>query len=87
MSAKEMFEELDYVCTQFVSNKQFEIVYKTKHFISDTTFITFDRQNKTFSKFTNSDSPFESSRVEDITFDEFKAIQKQIEELGWNRYV
>lgn len=82
-TAKYMFEELGYECTQFMSNKKTEIVYETKHFISDKTFITFDRLDKKFSKFTNSDSPFESSRVEDITLAEFKAIQQQIKELGW----
>lgn len=81
--AREMFEELGYECTQFMSNKATEIVYKTKHFISDTTFITIDRLDKKFSKFTNSDSPFESSRVEDITLAELKAIQQQLKELGW----
>ena len=83
MTAIKMFEEIGYKCTQFVSNKQFEIVYETKYYISDTTYITFDRLDKRFSKFTNSDSPFEASMVEDITLDEFKAIQQQLKELGW----
>ena len=81
-SANEMFEEIGYAYDQ--DNWHPEITYKIKHFISDTTFIYFNLQNKEFSKFTNSDSPFEPSKVESITFDEFKAIQKQIEELGWN---
>lgn len=81
MTAKDMFEELGYIHEQ--DNVNPEITYRTKHFISDITIIYFDLQDKTFSKFTSSDSPFESAKVDDITLEEFKAIQKQIEELGW----
>lgn len=79
-SAKEMFEELGYFKHE---NEEAAILYSTKHFISDTTYIEFYKEDKSFSKYTNSDSPFESSKVEYITFEELKAINKQIEELGW----
>lgn len=82
MTAREMFEELGYTFNQDNVNPQ--ITYKIKYFVSDTTYIYFNLQNKEVTKYTDSDSPFEAPKVEEITFNEFKAIQKQIEELGWN---
>jgi hypothetical protein len=82
MSAREMFEELGYECTQFISNKASEIRYEKKDYAEETTFITIDRLDKTFNKFTKLDNPFEPSRVEDVTLGELKAIYQLFKELG-----
>lgn len=81
MSAKEMFEELGYMYNEIPNG----IDYTYKCFISDTTHIRFNLINKSFAKYTSSDSPFTPVVVEHISIEELQAINKQIEELGWNK--
>ena len=70
MTAKEMFEKLGY--EHIISNKfPNEIKYK---YLDD--YITFDFEDKTIWRGEDYDSA-------GITMEELKAINKQIEELGW----
>lgn len=80
MSAKEMFEELGY---EIDEESELEILYKMKWEISSTYWIGFDKTKKTFECFEISDSPFNPSKSFKIGIDELKAINKQVEELGW----
>lgn len=82
MTAKEMFEELGYERNTNIYlrsdylDKKFIDYYKGKIHI---TFSSFSEPNA-FCKFKES---LFSNKTQDITVQEFKAIQKQIEELGW----
>ena len=78
MTARKMFEKLNFVYTE----TQNTIFYKK--IISDeiTILIKFDRDEKIFwseTQFNYSDDV----GIYKISIKEFKAIQKQIEELGW----
>ena len=94
MTAREMFEKLGYEQDKNITSvgyynkgqkekykngKEYYYVYGTdKH-------ITFDLQNKTFIAY----SPVLRNDYEDcsreISIEELQAINKQIEELGWNK--
>lgn len=80
-SAKEMFEELGYKV--FDDNKYHMKGYLKKNFIDETCYIEFDLEDKTVRSFVGSDSPFTPDRDAEIDLKELKAINKQIEELGW----
>lgn len=82
ISAKEMFEDLGY---KLEDNNEFEIRYFNKRFISDTNYILFDKINKVVHNFIVSDSPFTSARDLPLNMNLLKAINKQVEELGWNK--
>ena len=82
MTAKEMFEKLGY---EIDEENDLEILYKMKWEISSTYWVAFDKTKKTFSGFRTSDSPFSPTEAFKITVDELNAINKQIEELGWNK--
>lgn len=73
-SAKELFEELGY---KLIENDKEEIEYK-KELEFNNYFIGFWRYSKKFFKTDSCDLAI------DITLDELKAINKQIEELNWN---
>ena len=81
MSAKEMFEELGY--NQLYENKHYMFYVKdlidTPEYEKDCIHLEFNHDNKTINKTYGDDNT-----VEDITLEELKAINKQIEELGWN---
>lgn len=81
MSAKEMFEKLGYELDIITD---FEILYHMKWEISTTYWVSFNLINKSFECFVNSDSPFEPSKSYAIDIELLKAINKQVEELGWN---
>ena len=81
MSAKEMFEKLGYEIDE-QNNK--EILYKMKWEISTTYYVSFDLEHKWLECFITSDSPFEPSKSYTIDIDLLQAINKQVEELGWN---
>lgn len=81
MSAKEMFEELGY---ELDERNPKEILYKMKWEISSTNWISFDIEHKCFNCFITSDSPFTPSKSSKVSLEELKAINKQVEELGWN---
>lgn len=74
MSADEMFEKLGY-----------EILYESKRYIryeSEGVFmdneIIFDLQRKTIQK------EYLTGESQEITLQELQAINKKVEELGWN---
>lgn len=73
MTAKEMFEELGYICD---NTKDWKIAYKGFNCLDE---IIIYKQTKTFQKksFGKNESIF--------NFKELKAINKQVEELGWNK--
>ena len=75
MSAKEMFEKLDYSWKEESSYISFTKVY-WKHWIfkSKTTIC--------FWKLFQNVSIYEPSGI-DLSLDELQAINKQVEELGW----
>lgn len=77
MSAKEMFEELDY----FQSSEDFEeeLVYNQNLLHTDSyyRYISFDKVNKTIEFDDNSTEPFY------LQVEELKAINQQCKELGW----
>lgn len=77
MSAKEMFEELGYKQIEY-SNSY--IVYNKFLKQEERYIIEFHNNDTTFSKYKN-----RCGNIRDlfINLQEFKAIQKQIEELGW----
>ena len=80
-NAREMFLNLGYEIDE-ISDK--EILYKMKWEISSTYWVGFDLFNKNVECFINSDSPFTPSQSFAIDIDLLKAINQQIEELGWN---
>jgi hypothetical protein len=69
MSAKEMFEKLDFVCDA----NEFSIVYDYKY---DKFSIEFRLHNKDI-LFTD------DRRYEKLTIEELQAINQQVKELGW----
>ncbi len=76
-TAKEMFEELGYIQDGEDSNG---IDYKKSISKDEYYIFEFDIKQKMFSKYKKRN---DTIRDLFITFEEFKAIQKQIEELGW----
>ena len=77
MTAKEMFEELGYRC----ENGYITDLYFIKQILKkqgDNYIIHFDLNDKSFSKYRS----YNGADVF-INLQEFKAIQKQIEELNW----
>lgn len=77
MSAKKMFEELGYKQIEY-SNSY--VVYNKILKQEEKYIIEFHNNDKTFSKYKNR---YGNIRDLFINFEEFKAITKQIEELGW----
>ena len=77
MTAKEMFEKLDYEWTETSSYIQYN-KYNWKHWIfkSEITIC--------FWKFSNNIS-INDELVIDINQELLQAINKQVEELGWNK--
>ena len=73
MSAKEMFEELGYKYHNYAGYISYQKDIPNKV----TYFIAFDYKDRTVTKHQVSD------RYLSITISELKAINKQIEELGW----
>lgn len=82
MTAKEMFKKLGYELDIITD---FEILYHMKWEISSTYWVSFNIINKSIECFLTSDSPFEPSKSYSIDIDLLQAINKQIEELGWNK--
>ena len=82
MSAKEMFEKLGYEIDE-QNNK--EILYKMKWEISTSYYVSFDLEHKLFECFITSDSPFEPAKPFEVSIYELQAINKQVEELEWNK--
>ena len=80
MSAKEMFEKLGY---ELDEDNDIEILYKMKWEISSTYYVSFDLGYKNFECFVTSDSPFEPAKSFAVDLDLLQAINKQVEELGW----
>lgn len=80
MSAKEMFEELGY---ELRSHKNI-IRYVNKQYVSDWNYIDFNLKEKTIYAHIMSDSPFTPDSPLELNLKEIQAINKQIEELGWN---
>lgn len=81
-SAREMFEELGYELLIFDEN--LVVTYKKKQCISDIDYIQFNVGEQLIECFTTSDSPFIPAKQLSVSVKELKAINKQVEELGWN---
>lgn len=79
MTAKKMFEKLGYEYEHIPNGFDYTI----KYFIREITHIRFNLIDKSFIKYTSSDSPFEPIKPEHITMNELQAINKQVEEKGW----
>ena len=75
MTAKEMFEKLGYIQNEWVTEKP--IIAFTKGGMANWKRVRFNITNKTIN-FEGTMYDFKSFNMEDM-----KAIQKQIEELGW----
>lgn len=71
MNAREMFKKLGYKYNKYRDRNQM-IEYRK----GDSTSVLFWINERVF-------SVSEYCEPKDITVDEFKAIQKQMEELGW----
>lgn len=82
MTAKEMFEELGFSYDDSIVD---EINYFYKKFISETNVISFDLKHKNVEAFIEYDSPFTPNKPYVLSFKELQAINKQCEELGWNK--
>ena len=80
-SAKEMFEELGY--KQLYKNKHYMFYVKdlidTPEYEKDSIHLEFNFISETINKTYGDDNS-----VSDITLEELQAINKQVEELGWN---
>ena len=93
MSAKEMFEKLGY--KQIIKKNDDGVVYlieyvkrKTgwKHTQSYYEFWLYNKSIKTATYYDNHDLHHEYEfKPKEITFNQLQAINKQIEELGWNK--
>lgn len=79
MNAKEMFEKLGYEQRKH----EHYIKYVKKPFISDWFVILFDLKEQVFSSIITTDSPFTPDVPLELNIEELKAINKQVEELGW----
>lgn len=85
MKARKMFEVLDYELVVHDSymfyHKQFQINEEEPDvcYETDMWHIEFNFMTKSFNKSLGDDNT-----VANITSDEFKAIQQQIKELGWD---
>lgn len=77
MTAKEMFEEMGY---RIWGKTDSNLKYAKKIDIEVEQYIDIDLKSKMFCKYKKRIS---ECRELFITLEEFKAIQKQIEELGW----
>lgn len=82
MSAKEMFEKLGY--KQLIVHEPYYMFYikelkENPEYENDEIHLEFNFKNKTISKTYGDDNS-----VYPITIDELQAINKQIDELGWN---
>ena len=77
MSAKEMFEKLGYELKQGVDFLLY--VLESKENPDIQYYIEFETDVKTIIIDTN-----KKDFINDITFKELQAINKQVEELGWN---
>lgn len=81
MTAKEMFEKLGYACDESCDG----ILYSKWVYENDTDYeiqINFEKNPICFRK-TRTKEVFNPSRPDDITLQELQAINKQVEELGW----
>ena len=80
MSAKEMFEKLGYKLYKHQTYMFYEKALKKKpEYENDYEHIEFNFISETINKTYGDDNS-----VSDITFEELQAINKQVEELGWN---
>lgn len=84
MSAREMFEELGYECDESCDG----ILY-SKYIDSDRCgveqhSISFDKVDKVIDKYVGEAGFSHRNYIAYIYLDELKAINKQIEELGWD---
>ena len=79
MSAKEMFEELGYS-----GDKSYKSIRYSKYVGDNLYQIDIDSEYKYINK-RKYTTVFSDSEVDDISFEELKAINKQVEELGWNK--
>lgn len=78
MSAKEMFEEMNYI--QKINNERY-IIYEHK---SDTRFtIRFDKKYREIQITRKSFTIFNRTSLIGLYLDDIQAINKQLEELGW----
>ena len=82
MSAKEMFEELGY---ELIRDCEFYLFYEkalkeNAEYENDYLHISFEKQDKEVIKTYGDDNSPEA-----ITMRELQAINKQVEELGWNK--
>lgn len=73
-TADEMFEELGY--KKFNKKHDFENI---KYYKDDDNILYFDEKDKSFYKSGEYDE-----MCDDITMQELQAINKKVEELGWN---
>lgn len=71
MTAKEMFEKLEYKFSEFQNTIRYD---KNVDYLYET--IVFDKDDKTVYKQANCEPG-------DITLEELQAIKKQIDDLGW----
>ena len=80
MTAKEMFEKLGY---ELKRNSQWFLSYEKETTYDGIDVITFIYKDKRIQSY----NIFPVDRhltAKDITLDELQAINKQVEELGWN---
>ena len=76
-----MFEELEY---KLSDEDDLQIRYTKKHFISDTSYILFNKKDKIINNFIVSDSPFTPPTDLPLNMKELQAINKQVKELQWD---
>lgn len=74
-TADEMFEKLGY--KKFNKKHDFENI---KYYKNEDNILYFDETNKSFYK----SGLYDDLMYDDITMQELQAINKKVEELGWN---
>lgn len=88
LSAKEMFEKLGYKYTKEIifpedeDNRQSAIVYTKKDY-KDRYIIEFFLEDKIYRTYIDCHECKEPFELVEIDMPTFKAIHKQLEELGW----
>ena len=78
-TAKEMFEELEYVRT---TRSEKNIVYTYRTILMGDFNIIFDLEDETIEFWIDKTNPFQDEPFQ-INVKELQAINKQVEELGW----
>lgn len=83
-SARELFEELEYECDESCDGILYEKYIDSDRCGVEQHSIRFDKIDKTVEKYVGEAAFSKKNYRAYINLKELKAINKQVEELGWN---